>query len=89
VDTLKPLAARLGCTMPQLGLAWTLKNPNVSTTICGASRPEQMEQNLKALDVVPKLTAEVMEEIDKLLDNAPKASKDWGRGEKRAASATW
>lgn len=89
VDTLKPLAQRLGCSLPQLGLAWTLKNPNVSTTICGASRPEQMEQNLKALDFVPKLTPEVMEEIDKLLNNAPAANKNWGRGEKRAAAASW
>ncbi len=49
--------------MAQLGLAWTLKNPNVSTTICGASRPEQMEQNLKVLEIVPKLTPEVMQEM--------------------------
>jgi len=89
VDTLKPLAERLGCSLPQLGLAWTLKNPNVSTTICGASRPEQMEQNLKALDVVPKLTAEVMEEIDKLLNNAPAANRNWGRGVERVAAASW
>lgn len=88
VDTLKPLAARLDCSLPQLGLAWTLKNPNVSTTICGASNPEQMEQNLKALEVVPKLTPEVMQEIDKLLGNAPAANKDWGRGAKRAATAS-
>jgi len=89
VDTLKPLAERLGCSMAQLGLAWTLKNPNVSTTICGASRPEQMEQNLKALEVVPKLTPEIMQEIDKLLGNAPAANKDWGRGVKRATAARY
>jgi len=89
VDTLKPLATRLGCTLPQLALAWTLKNPNVSTTICGASRPEQMEQNLKALEVVPKLTPEVMQEIDKLLGNAPAGNKDCGRGAKRSAAASW
>merc|ERR1711957_360891 len=80
VDSLKPMAERLGCSMAQLGLAWTLKNPNVSTTICGASKPEQMEQNLKALEVVPKLTPEVMEEIEKLLNNKPAAPKNWGRG---------
>lgn len=89
VDTLKPLAERLGCSLPQLALAWTLKNPNVSTTICGASRPAQMEQNLKALDVVSKLTPDVMEEIDKLLNNAPAANKNWGRGVKRVAAASW
>jgi len=89
VDTLKPLAERLGCSLPQLALAWTLKNPNVSTTICGASRTAQMEQNLKALDVVSKLTPDVMEEIDKLLNNAPAANKNWGRGVKRVAAASW
>lgn len=89
VDSLKPLAARLDCSLAQLGLAWTLKNPNVSTTICGASRPEQMEQNLKVLEVVPKLTPEVMKEIDKILGNAPPANKNWGRGVKRTASALW
>merc|ERR1711957_42864 len=85
VDSLKPVAERLGCSMAQLGLAWTLKNPNVSTTICGASKPEQMEQNLKALEVVPKLTPEVMEEIEKLLNNKPAAPKNWGRGTVRLA----
>lgn len=89
VDTLKPLAARLGCSLAQLGLAWTLKNPSVSTTICGASRPEQMEENLKALEIVPKLTPDVMQEIDKLLGNSPALNKNWGRGVKRAASAPW
>jgi len=83
VDSLKPMAERLGCSMAQLGLAWTLKNPNVSTTICGASKPEQMEQNLKALEVVPKLTPEVMEEIEKLLNNKPATPKNWGRGTAR------
>jgi len=89
VDGLKPVAERLGCSLAQLGLAWTLKNPNVSTTICGASRPEQMEQNLKSLEVIPKLSSEVMEEIDKLLGNAPAPNKNWGRGVKRAANAAW
>lgn len=89
VDSLKPLAERLGCSLAQLALAWTLKNPNVSTTLCGASRPDQMVQNLKALEIVPKLTPEVMQEIDKLLGNAPPASKNWGRGVKRVAAASW
>jgi len=89
VDSLKPVATDLGCSLAQLALAWTLKNPNVSTSICGASRVEQMEQNLKALEVVPKLTPEVMDRIEKLLNNAPAANKNWGRGTKRAASAAW
>lgn len=89
VDSLKPLASRLGCSLALLALAWTLKNPRVSTCICGASRPAQMEENLKALEVVPKLTPEVMEEIDTILKNKPAANKDWGRGVQRAAAAAW
>jgi len=89
-DSLKPVAARVGCSLAQLALAWTLKNPNVSTTICGASSVGQMEQNLQALKFVPKLTPEVMEDIEKLLNNKPAANKNWGsRGVKRLASAAW
>ena len=60
--------------MAQLGLAWCLKNPNVSTVITGASRSAQVTENMKALDVVPKLTPEVTERIDAILDNVPKTS---------------
>jgi aryl-alcohol dehydrogenase-like predicted oxidoreductase len=60
--------------MAQLGLAWCLKNPNVSTVITGASRPAQVTENMKALDLAPKLTPEVMERIDAILDNVPKAA---------------
>ena len=62
--------------MAQLALAWSLKNPNVSTVITGASRPEQVTENMKALEVVPLLTAEVMEKIDKILGNKPIAMED-------------
>ena len=64
VKQLVPLAAELGCTLAQLALAWCVKNPNVSTVITGASRPAQVEENMKALEVVPKLTPEVMARID-------------------------
>jgi voltage-dependent potassium channel beta subunit len=64
VKRLVPIAADLGCTMAQMSLAWCLKNPNVSTAITGASRPEQVTENMKALDVVPKLTPEIMARID-------------------------
>jgi voltage-dependent potassium channel beta subunit len=67
VRKLVPLAADLGCTLAQMSLAWCLKNPNVSTAITGASRPEQVRENMKALDVVPKLTPEVMARIDGIL----------------------
>jgi aryl-alcohol dehydrogenase-like predicted oxidoreductase len=68
---LDKVAKELGCTMAQLALAWCLKNPNVSTVITGASRVEQVHQNMKALDVVPKLTEDVMMDIEKILDNKP------------------
>lgn len=71
------IADELGCSMAQLALAWTLKNPNVSTTITGASRPEQVVENMKAIDVVEKLTPEVMERIETILGNKPQHPQDW------------
>lgn len=71
VKQLIPVAKELGCTRAQLALAWCLKNPNVSTVITGASRPEQVRENMKALEVVPKLTPEVMNHIDSILQNNP------------------
>jgi voltage-dependent potassium channel beta subunit len=68
---LEPFAKELGCTMAQMALAWCLKNPNVSTVITGASRPEQVVENMKALDTVPKLDSGLMEKIEGVLKNAP------------------
>jgi len=67
VRRLVPVAADLGCTLAQMSLAWCLKNPRVSTVITGASRPAQVVENMKALDVVPKLTPDVMARIDAAL----------------------
>ena len=64
VRRLAPLAQELGCTLAQLALAWCLKNPHVSSVITGASRPAQVVENMKALDVVPRLTPDVMTRID-------------------------
>jgi voltage-dependent potassium channel beta subunit len=64
VGKLDAIAAELGCTLAQLALAWCAKNPNVSTVITGASRPAQVKENMKAAEVLPKLTAEVMKRID-------------------------
>ena len=63
---LTPIAERLGVTQSQLALAWCLKNPNVSAVITGASRPEQVVENCKALAVLEKLTPEVLKEIDEI-----------------------
>ncbi len=77
VKKLAPIAEELGCTMAQLALAWCLRNPNVSTAITGASRPEQVVENMAALDVVDKLTGDVMARIEEILDNKPKPELDF------------
>ena len=64
VEKLRPIAGDLGCTISQLALAWCLKNPNVSTVITGASRVSQVQENMKALEVVPKLTTEIVKAIE-------------------------
>jgi voltage-dependent potassium channel beta subunit len=73
VKKLKPIAERLGCTRAQLAIAWCLKNPNVSSAITGATRGEQMKENLGALQVLPRMTDGVMREIESLLAHAPRA----------------
>jgi voltage-dependent potassium channel beta subunit len=65
VQRLGKVADDLGVTLAQLSIAWLLKNPNVSTVITGASRVEQVKENMKAMDVVEKLTPDVMEAIEK------------------------
>ena len=64
VKQLEPIAQELGVSLAQLAIAWCLKNPNVSTVITGASRAEQVTENMKALDVVPQLTPDLLEQID-------------------------
>ncbi|MGZ9164274.1 MAG: potassium channel beta subunit family protein [Anaerolineales bacterium] len=64
VRALQPIADELGCTLSQLSLAWVIKNPNVSTVITGASRVEQLHENLKAAEIAPRLTPEIMKRID-------------------------
>jgi voltage-dependent potassium channel beta subunit len=64
VGRLDVVARELGCTLAQLALAWCVKNPRVSTVITGATRVEQVAENMKALEVLPKLTPEVMARLD-------------------------
>jgi aryl-alcohol dehydrogenase-like predicted oxidoreductase len=71
VRALTGMAEDMGTNMARLAIAWCLKNPNVSTVITGASRVEQVQDNLKALEVVSLLTDDVMAEIEKVLDNKP------------------
>ncbi len=66
VTALEPIAKELGCSLSQLALAWCLKNPFVSTVITGASRVEQVHENMKASDVVDKITPEMLARIDEI-----------------------
>ena len=64
VRRLKAISDRLDVPLGHLALAWCVRNPHVSTVITGASRPEQVGQNMESLDVVPLLTTDVLAEID-------------------------
>lgn len=64
VAELEPIAKELGGTLSQLAIAWCLKNPFVSTVITGASRVEQVHENLKAGEIAEKITPEIMQRID-------------------------
>jgi voltage-dependent potassium channel beta subunit len=65
------LANQLGVSMASLAIAWTISNPNVTTAILGATRKEQLTDNLKALDVLKLLTPEVLSTIESILGNKP------------------
>jgi len=66
VAALQPLADAMGATLAQFSLAWCLQNPHVSTVMTGASRVEQVHENMKALQFADHFTAEVMAEIDRI-----------------------
>lgn len=81
VKELTKLAESIGATMTNLALAWTLLNKNVSTCILGATKPEQLVENVKALDVYKTLLdkPEVVAQITKILDNKPTPAQAYGR----------
>jgi voltage-dependent potassium channel beta subunit len=66
VRELKVIADELGCSLSQLAIAWCAANPNVSTVITGASRVEQVHENMGALDVLAQLDADVLDRIDEI-----------------------
>ncbi|KAM8922337.1 voltage-gated potassium channel subunit beta-1 isoform 1-T1 [Lycaon pictus] len=74
---LAPIAERLGCTLPQLAVAWCLRNEGVSSVLLGSSTPEQLVENLGAIQVLPKMTSHVVNEIDNILRNKPYGKKDY------------
>lgn len=79
VKKLTTIAEKLGGNTAQLALAWAAKNENVSTVILGATKPEQIIDNCKALKLMEKLTPEVMEEIEKVLENKPAPRNTFAR----------
>jgi aryl-alcohol dehydrogenase-like predicted oxidoreductase len=71
VKSIKSIADDLSISMPQLAIAWCLKNNNVSTVILGASKVKQLEENLDAVDKLHLLSSEIMMQIDEVLSNKP------------------
>jgi len=79
VRKLTTIAEKLGGNVTQLSLAWAASNPNVSTVILGATKPEQIVDNVKAVGILNKLTPDILKEIEEILDNKPKQPADFGR----------
>jgi voltage-dependent potassium channel beta subunit len=77
VALLAPIAQELGCSLAQLAIAWCLTNPNVSTVITGASRPQQVKENMRALEVAHQLTPDVLARIEAILNNKPEGEPDY------------
>lgn len=70
-NALQQLANEMGVPMAKLAIGWCLKNPHVSTVILGASKAEQLKQNLEALDILPLLTDKVLADMDEIMGNKP------------------
>uniref|UniRef100_F6T160 Voltage-gated potassium channel subunit beta-2 n=1 Tax=Monodelphis domestica TaxID=13616 RepID=F6T160_MONDO len=74
---LQAIAERLGCTLPQLAIAWCLRNEGVSSVLLGASNADQLMENIGAIQVLPKLSSSIIHEIDSILGNKPYSKKDY------------
>lgn len=79
VRKLTKIAEKLGATTAHLALAWTASNPNVSSVILGATKVEQIHDNVKALALLDKFTPEIKAEIEAVLDNTPKPTPTYNR----------
>lgn len=71
VRSLLSVANELNCSMAALSIAWCIKNPNVTSAILGATKKEQLLENLKALEVLPKLTNDLMQQIEAIIQTKP------------------
>ena len=81
LEKLQKLAQeKLNCSLAQLSIAWVIRNNDISTAILGAMNPEQITENLKALDVSKKMTKEILEEIETIIKNAPSGEFDYFNG---------
>ncbi|HZD10913.1 MAG TPA: aldo/keto reductase [Candidatus Binatia bacterium] len=77
VGELADVARDLDTTMPRLAIAWCLLNPNVSTVITGASKVSQIHDNMQSVETLAKLTPEVQERIEGILDNKPELPESY------------
>ncbi|XP_072219686.1 voltage-gated potassium channel subunit beta-2 isoform X1 [Leuresthes tenuis] len=71
------IAEKLGCTLPQLAIAWCLRNEGVSSVLLGSSNPSQLTENLGAIQVIPKVTAGIASDVDHILGNRPHSKRDY------------
>lgn len=71
------ISEKLGCTLPQLAIAWCLRNEGVSSVLLGSSNPTQLTENLGAIQVIPKITAGIATEVDHILGNRPHSKRDY------------
>ncbi|KAK1379666.1 putative voltage-gated potassium channel subunit beta [Heracleum sosnowskyi] len=71
VKGLEPIAKELGVSLAQLAIAWCAANPNVSSVITGATKIQQIEENMKAVNVIPLLTPEIMKKIEDVVQTKP------------------
>ncbi|MCC5912857.1 MAG: aldo/keto reductase [Balneolaceae bacterium] len=77
VKKISSVADKTGLTMPELALGWCLNNPDVSTVITGASKPEQVKQNMETMNKLDRLTEDVMKRVEEILDNKPEQKQDF------------
>ncbi|KAH9681126.1 putative voltage-gated potassium channel subunit beta [Citrus sinensis] len=77
VNRLKPIADELGVPLAQLAIAWCASNPNVSSVITGATKESQIQENMKAIDVIPLLTPSVMDKIEAAVLSKPKRPESY------------
>ncbi|EAR82827.1 aldo/keto reductase family oxidoreductase (macronuclear) [Tetrahymena thermophila SB210] len=77
LTSLESLAKELGMTQAQLAMCWVIANKDVSTAITGCSRPEQLEETVKCVELYKKITPEVIKKVDEILDNIPDQGVDF------------